>query len=134
MAATTKTSVASLRPRASACQSSSVTARPLSAEFKTGKRMSDDVYDEIITEFYGIDPASLKVDNVAVTRTGTISHWTAKRGYTRYPGAGPDARETVVRIFEWMELVELHPQTPNHQRLKILMDLQAKAVEISKSI
>ena len=103
----------------------------LSDEIKTGKRMSDEIYDDIITEFYGIDPASCKVDNVAITRSGAMSHWTAKRGYVRYAMTGPDAREEVIRLFGWLELVELHPQTPNDQRLKILLDLQAKASGIS---
>ena len=92
--------------------------------------MTDEYYDEIVTEFYGIDPATLKVDNVAITRSGKISHWTSKRGYAYHSMTGPDARTEVIRIFGWVGLTELHPQTPNDKRLEILMDLQAKALEI----
>ena len=96
--------------------------------------MADDFYDEILTEFYGIEPVSLKVDNVAITRAGMIVHWTPKRGYVRYSMAEPDAQKEVARIFGWVALVELHPRTPNNQRLKILMELQANALELSSRV
>ena len=96
--------------------------------------MTDEDYDEITTEFCGIDPATLKVENVAITRRGKISHWTSRRGYVCHVMTGADARKEVNRIFGWIELAELHPRTPNDERLKILMDLQAKALEISSAL
>ena len=41
-----------------------------------------------------------------------------------------DARKEVAKIFGLVELVEVHPRTPNDKRLKILMDLQKKASEM----
>lgn len=41
---------------------------------------SADIHDELVQEFYGIDPGTLKVDNVAITRSGKLSQWT-DRGY-----------------------------------------------------
>jgi hypothetical protein len=91
--------------------------------------MTDDDYDEIVTEFYGIDPATHKVDNVAITRAGKIWHWSSKRGYAFHSMTGSDARAEVIKVFGWVELIELHPRTPNDKRLEILMDLQAKALK-----
>lgn len=42
-------------------------------------QQSGDVYDELIREFYGIDPVRRRVENVAVTRSGKVSHWTVER-------------------------------------------------------
>jgi len=39
-----------------------------------------DVYDELVQEFYGINPGTFKVDNVAITRSGKLWQWT-DRGY-----------------------------------------------------
>jgi hypothetical protein len=52
---------------------------------------SSDVYDELVQEFYGIDPVRRKVENVAVTRTGKISHWTIDKGYVIHQMTGTDA-------------------------------------------
>ena len=88
--------------------------------------MTDDGYEEIVKEFYGIDPLTRKVDNVAISRSGKISHWTEKKGYEIHLMTGKDARNEVAKIFGLVELVEVHPGTPNDKRLKILLDLQAK--------
>ena len=70
----------------------------------------------------------------SITRARKIVHWTPKRGYVRYSMAEPDAQKEVARIFGWVVLVELHPRTPNALRLKILMDLQANALEIPSRV
>ena len=31
-----------------------------------------DIHDELVQEFYGINPGTLKVDNVAITRSGKL--------------------------------------------------------------
>jgi hypothetical protein len=77
---------------------------------------------------------SLKIDSVAITSAGMIVHWTPKRGYVRYSMTEPDAQKEVTRIFGWVAMVDLHPRTPNDQRLKIFMDLQANALEISSRV
>ena len=92
--------------------------------------MTDEAYDEIITEFYGIDTIARNVDNVAITRGGRISHWTDKKGYVFHLMTQKDARKEVAKIFRLVELVEVHPRTPNDKRLKILMDFQAKVSEM----
>lgn len=92
--------------------------------------MIDELYDEIITEFYGIDTTRRKIDNVAITRGGRIIHWTDKKGYVFYSMTEKDARKNVAKTLAWVELVEVDPRTPNDERHKILTDLQAKAVEM----
>ena len=73
---------------------------------------SSDVYDELVQEFYGIDPVRRKVENVAVTRTGKISHWTIDKGYVIHQMTGTDAPSEVTRLFGLTELVEVNPRTP----------------------
>jgi hypothetical protein len=65
---------------------------------------SSDVYDELAQEFYGIDPVRRKVENVAVTRTGKISHWTIDKGYVIHQMTGTDAPSEVTRLFGLIDL------------------------------
>ena len=92
--------------------------------------MNVEYNDEIITEFYGIDTKKRKIDNVGITRGGRIAHWTDKRGYVFYLMTEKEARNNVAKILGWVELVEVHPQSPNNERHKILNDLQSKALEM----
>jgi len=92
--------------------------------------MIHELYDEIITEFYGIDTTRRKIDNVGITRGGRITHWTDKKGYVFYLMTEKDARKNIAKIFGWVELVKVHPRIANDERHKILTDLQAKALEM----
>jgi len=53
--------------------------------------MSNEV-DDILTEFYGIDPITRKVESVAISQSGRISHWTDRRGYVVRQLTGDVAR------------------------------------------
>jgi hypothetical protein len=86
---------------------------------------SSDVYDELVQEFYGIDPVRRKVENVAVTRTGKISHWTIDKGYVIHRMTGTDAGSEVTRLFGLIELVEVNPRTPPHKRRELIEALHA---------
>jgi hypothetical protein len=87
---------------------------------------SSDVYDELVQEFYGIDPVRRKVENVAVTRTGRISHWTIDKGYVIHQMIGTDAPSEVTRLFGLIELVEVNPRTPANKRRELIETLHAR--------
>jgi hypothetical protein len=87
---------------------------------------SSDVYDELVQEFYGIDPVRRKVENVAVTRAGKISHWTIDRGYVIHRMTGTDAGSEVTRLFGLIELVEVNPRTPPNKRRELIEALHAR--------
>ena len=86
---------------------------------------SSDVYDELVQEFYGIDPVRRKVENVAITRTGKISHWTVDKGYVTHQMTGTDAPSEVTRLFGLIELVEVDPRTRPDKRRELIEALHA---------
>ena len=88
-----------------------------------------DVYDELVQEFYGINPKTFKVDNIAITRNGKLSQWT-DRGYQLHQLQGSDVLAEILALTGLIELVDLHPKTPNLKRHKILADLTKKALNM----
>jgi hypothetical protein len=86
-------------------------------------------YDELIQEFYGINSRTFKVDSVAITRSGKLSQWT-DRGYQLHQLQGSDVLAEIRTLTGLIELVDLHPQVPNHKRHKILADLTKKALNM----
>jgi hypothetical protein len=87
---------------------------------------SSDIHDELVQEFYGIDPARRRVENVAVTRSGRISHWTIDKGYVIHQMTGTDAGSEVARLFGLIELVEVAPRTPPSKRRELMEALHAR--------
>jgi hypothetical protein len=87
---------------------------------------SSDIYDELVQEFYGIDPVRRKVENVAVTRTGKISHWTIDKGFVIHRMTGTDAGSEVTRLFGLIELVEVNPRTSPNKRRELIEALHAR--------
>ena len=87
---------------------------------------SSDVYDELVQEFYGIDPVRRKVENVSVTRSGKISHWTIDKGYVVHQMAGTDAGCEIARLFGLIDLVEVNPRTPSNKRHQLMESLHAR--------
>jgi hypothetical protein len=85
-----------------------------------------DIHDELVQEFYGINPGTFKVDNVAITRSGKLSQWT-DRGYQIHQLQASDVRAEILTLTGLIELVDLHPKTLNLKRHKILADLTKKA-------
>jgi hypothetical protein len=88
-----------------------------------------DIHDELVQEFYGINPGTFKVDSVAVTRSGKLSQWT-DRGYQLHQLQGSDVLAEILALTGLIELVDLHPKTPNLKRHKILADLTKKALNM----
>jgi hypothetical protein len=88
-----------------------------------------DIHDELVQEFYGINPGTFKVDSVAVTRSGKLWQWT-DRGYQLHQLQGSDVLAEILALTGLIELVDLHPKTPNHKRHKILADLTKKALNM----
>jgi hypothetical protein len=88
--------------------------------------MSDDVYDEIVQEFYGIDSLSSKVDNVAITRSGKISRWTCDKGYIIHQLTGADKHAEIARLFGLIDLVQVDPHTTHVKRRVVMEALHAK--------
>ena len=91
-----------------------------------------DIHDELVQEFNGINPGTLKVDNVAITSSGKLSQWT-DRGYQIHQLQGSDLLAEILALTGLIELVDLHPKTPNLKRHKILADLTRKALNILKN-
>lgn len=89
--------------------------------------MTDEDADRLIAEYYGIDAAARRVDNVGIYASGKMAHWSERRGYVFHVINEAGAREEIARLFNWVEVTELSPATPNHLRRQILSDLQAKA-------
>jgi hypothetical protein len=87
---------------------------------------SSDVYDELVQEFYGIDPIRRKVENVAVTRTGKISRWTIDKGYVIHQMTGTDTPSEVTRLFGLIELVEVNSRTSPNKRRELIEALHAR--------
>ena len=85
-----------------------------------------DVHDELVQEFYGIDPVRRRVENVAVTRSGKISHWTIDKGYVIHQMTGTDAGAEVARLFGLIDLVEVNPRTPPSKRRELMETLHAR--------
>ncbi len=88
-----------------------------------------DVYDELVQEFYGINPKTFKVDNVAITRSGKLSRWT-DRGYKIHQLQESDLQAEIFALIGLVELVNLDPKTPNHRRHKVLAELTKIALEM----
>jgi hypothetical protein len=88
-----------------------------------------DIHDELVQEFYGINPGTFKVDSVAVTRSGKLWQWT-DRGYQLRQLQGSDVLAEILALTGLIELVDLHPKTPNLRRHKILADLTKKALNM----
>ena len=88
--------------------------------------MSEDVYDEIVQEFYGIDLVASKVDNVAITRGGKVSRWTDDKGYVIHQLAGSDPRAEIIRLFGLTDLVQVDPRSTHVERRQVIAALDAK--------
>lgn len=88
--------------------------------------------DEITTNFYGINPKTYEIENIALTRGGTLlrmgdgaDFWSAK-----VPVAA--AKHEIAARLGLVEIVETNVQdTHEGQRRKIIEDLETKA-EIMK--
>ena len=89
--------------------------------------MTEDQSEQLISEFYGIDRAGRRVENVGIYSNGKMAHWSERRGYVFYVLKDADLRQEIERVFGWSDLVELSPATSNQQRQQILTELQAKA-------
>jgi hypothetical protein len=88
-----------------------------------------DARDDLVQEFYGINTATFKVDNVAITRSGKISQWT-ERGYVLRQTGSEGVRADIARYFGLTELIDVHPRTPNDKRRKVIAELNAKALQM----
>lgn len=88
-----------------------------------------EAYDELVQEFYGINTATFRVDNVAITRSGKISQWT-ERGYVLRQTGSEGVRADIARYFGLTELVDVHPRTPNDKRRRIITELNAKVLQM----
>jgi len=87
---------------------------------------SADIYDELVQEFYGVDPVRRRVESVAVTRSGKISHWTIDKGYVIQQMSGTDAGSEVARLFGLTDLVEVNPRTSPNKRRELMETLHAR--------
>lgn len=88
--------------------------------------------DEVITNFFGINPKTYEIESVSLTRGGTLSRGTggADRWSANVPVAA--ARHEIAARLGLVEIVETGAQnTSEDQRKRIMEDLETKA-EIMK--
>lgn len=88
-----------------------------------------DTYDELVREFYGINPETFKPDSVAITQRGKLSQWT-DRGYRIRRLKNTDLLAEVQALTGLIDLIDVDPKTPNSERRKMLADLTKKALEM----
>ncbi len=62
--------------------------------------MNEAATDELVQEFYGLDPTTMLVDSVSITKSGKMHYWTWERGYVvEHMTVGKNMQAEVTRIF-----------------------------------
>jgi hypothetical protein len=85
--------------------------------------------DEIITVFFGIDPESLDVIRVSLTRGGTLTRW-GRGGHFHQHYVSPPrrAQDEVHIVYSLTDIIEVPVQFENNEMYKGRIDaLAAKA-------
>jgi hypothetical protein len=89
--------------------------------------------EQIIRQYYGINPKTFKVECVSETRSGRLSVWTNGTSLT-HPLAGRDGRKECVVAFDLSDIEEvamITGATGEHER-SIIEKLEAKAAQVKR--
>lgn len=96
-------------------------------------KTSRELKAEVQTNFYGINPGSLRVECVSVTRGGMLTHWHAgKWPRTFRIRGGKAARAEIERVFHLTDIIAIgalkdsFPGEPDHPAVMVLQLLAAK--------
>ena len=92
------------------------------------KPMPAEIYDELVQEFYGLDPQTLLVDSVSITKSGKIHRWTSKSGYLVKQMSGKSMQAEVTRWYGLTHLVAVEPDASLKLRKQVMAGLQTTAL------
>ena len=90
--------------------------------------MPTEIYDELVQEFYGLDPQTRLVDCVSITKSGQIHRWTAKSGYLVKQMSGESMQAEVTRLYGLTHLIAVEPDASLELRKQVMAGLQATAL------
>ena len=90
--------------------------------------MPAEIYDELVQEFYGLDPQTLLVDSVSITKSGKIHRWTSKSGYLVNQMSGKSMQAEVTRWYGLTHLVAVEPDASLKLRKQVMAGLQTTAL------
>jgi hypothetical protein len=90
--------------------------------------------DEIITVFFGIDPESLDVVRVSLTRGGTLTRWSRGGHFHQHYVSPPRrAQDEVHIVYSLTDIIAVPVQFENSEMYKSRMDaLAAKAKQMKE--
>ena len=89
--------------------------------------MPAEIFDELVQEFYGLDPQTRLVDCVSITKSGKIHRWTDKSGYLVKQMSGESMQAEVTRLFGLTHLVAVEPDASLELRKQVMAGLQNTA-------
>jgi hypothetical protein len=74
---------------------------------------------EIVSTFYGINPRTLDVESVSVTRDGHMTKW-GKGGlmHTHYSAHGNPHKVEISIVYGLIDMFEVHPLFENQENVK----------------
>ena len=76
------------------------------------QKTSQQLRAEATTNFYGINPSSLLVESVSLTRGGTLTHWQTGKAPSAYRiKGGRPPRSEVERVFRLTDIVAVSPRS-----------------------
>ncbi len=91
-------------------------------------RVNDSATDELVQEFYGLDPKTMFVDSVSITKSGVMHRWTWERGYVvEQMTLGNSMQAEVTRIFGLAYLVAVQPNASADLRKQVIRGLETTA-------
>src|SRR3954465_13531453 len=90
-------------------------------------RQNEFVHDDLVQEFYGLDPETLSVDSVSIRKSGKMHRWTETNGYVCGQLSGPSMQAEVTRHFGLIYLVAVQPDASVELRQQIMRGLRSTA-------
>ena len=96
-------------------------------------RMNNSATDELVQEFYGLDPVTMLIDSVSITKSGVMYRWTWERGYVvAQMTVGESIQAEVARIFGLAYLVAVQPDASADLRKQVMRGLETTAKLLGK--
>ena len=90
-------------------------------------RVNEFVVDRLVQEFYGLDPETMLVESVSITKSGKMHRWTWEHGYVVEQMAGESMQAEVTRIFGLTYLVAVEPDASADLRMQVIRGLKTTA-------
>ena len=88
--------------------------------------------DELVEDFYGINPSTFEVEQVSLTRGGVLSKFAKDGALFRHPIApGRQALAEVIIVFHLTDIFSIHTQFENVDGTKKrIAELETKAAKM----